>query len=112
MNPHGLELRLSWGDHVLAEHFLPPDRAASFTVGSAPGCTFAMADVGSPRFEAARAGPDGFELRFAPWMAGEVVHGDERRELAELISAGEVMPEDDGGCYAMALGDEHASARV
>ena len=114
MIPHGLEIRLSWGDHVLAEHFLPPDREASFTVGSAPGCTFAMGDLAGPRFEVARVGPDGCELRFAPWMAGEVVRGDVARELSELISSGEVVPDGDGdgGCYAVALDGEGASARL
>ena len=85
MTPHGLELRLSWGDHVLAEHFLRHDRASSFTVGSAPGCGFAMDDVAGPSFEIARSGPEGLELRFAQGMQGEVEDAHGRRALSELV---------------------------
>ncbi|HEY8211302.1 MAG TPA: AgmX/PglI C-terminal domain-containing protein [Myxococcaceae bacterium] len=101
MSPHGLELRLSWGDHVLAEHLLRADRTSSFTVGSAPGCAFAMDDVAGPSFEIARAGPDGFELRFASWMQGEVSDAGRRRALSELVDSGEAMPDGDG--YAVAV---------
>ncbi|HVE85573.1 MAG TPA: hypothetical protein VND93_22120, partial [Myxococcales bacterium] len=87
MTPHGLELRLSWGEHVLAEHFLRADRASSFTVGSAPGCGFAMDDIAGPSFEIARAGPEGLELRFAEGMQGEVVDAGGRRALGDLVES-------------------------
>ncbi|HYV47252.1 MAG TPA: AgmX/PglI C-terminal domain-containing protein [Myxococcaceae bacterium] len=111
MTPHGLELRLSWGDHVLAEHFLRADRTSSFTVGSAPDCAFAMDDVAGPRFEIARSGPDGLELRFAPGMLGEVVDSGGRRDLAELVESGEAVPDGDG--YALAVsGDARAELEL
>lgn len=100
MTPHGLELRLSWGEHVLAEHFLRADRPSSFTVGSAPGCGFAMDDIAGPSFEIARAGPEGFELRFPEGVAGAL--GD--RPLSELVESGEAVPDGDGYAVVVAGG--------
>jgi len=111
MTPHGLELRLSWGTHVLAEHFLRADRTSSLTVGSSPGCGFAMDDVAGPRFEIARSGPDGLELRFAQGMQGEVVDATGRRALSELVESGEAVPDGDG--YALAVaGDARAELEL
>jgi hypothetical protein len=101
MTAHGLELRLSWGEHVLAEHFLRADHPSSFTVGSAPGCGFAMDDVVGASFEIARSGPDGLELRFPRGMQGEVVDAYGPRTLSELVESGAAVPDGDG--YALAV---------
>jgi TonB family protein len=107
MRSHGLELRLSWGDHVLAEHFLRADRTSSFTVGSSPDCDFTTPDLVGPRFEVARAGPGGFELRFPEDLAGAL----DDRPLSELVDSGHAVPDGDG--YALALeGGESAELEL
>lgn len=76
--PLGLELRFMWGDQMVGEYFLKPGLATTFTVGSAQGVNFVMGDqkLGGPKFEAVKADPQGFLLRFTGKMKGELHRGD------------------------------------
>jgi len=105
--PRGMELRLSWGDFRVAEHFLPPGEPRAFTVGSAPHCNFVMGDgkLGSPSFEVATVEKDGhFSVHFNKRMKGELSRGQETFELLHLIEGGKAQSDGDG--YAVHLGDE------
>ena len=104
--PLGLELRLSWGNQRLAEHFLPPGEPRKFTVGSAQGCDFIMGDgkLGGPRFEVAQVDKDGFSIRFTRKMKGELTRGQETFELLHLIESGKANS--DGEAYSIHLRED------
>ncbi|HVE82180.1 MAG TPA: adventurous gliding motility protein GltG [Myxococcales bacterium] len=104
--PLGLELRFSWGDFRVAEHFLPPGEPSAFTVGTAQGCHFAMGDgkLGGPRFDVAKVEKDGFSVRFTKKMKGELTRGAEAYELLHLIEGGKASS--DGEAYSIHLGED------
>jgi len=104
--PMGLELRFSWGDHRVAEHFLPPGQPRAFTVGSKASCHFIMGDskLGAPSFEAATAEKEGFSVHFNKRMKGEMTRGQETFELLHLIEGGKASSDGDG--YSVHLGQD------
>jgi hypothetical protein len=91
---------MMWGDQRVAEQFLSPGKAASFTVGNAPGVSFA---TGGPLFEVVHADERGFHLRFSKKMRGEVCFRGEMFSLIEAIERG--MVAHDGEAYALCLDD-------
>ncbi|HEY8207354.1 MAG TPA: adventurous gliding motility protein GltG [Myxococcaceae bacterium] len=104
--PMGLELRLSWGDHRVAEHFLLPGEPRTFTVGSAAHCHFIMGDakLGGPSFDVARVDKEGFSVRFNKKMKGEFTHGQESFELLHMIEGGKAHSDGEG--YSVHLRDD------
>jgi len=72
--PLGLELRLRWGDQILAEKFLSPGFKGSVTVGSSPSATFDVGETELPvdPFEMVKADGQNFVLRFGGKMGGEL----------------------------------------
>jgi TonB family protein len=105
--PRGMELRLSWGDFRVAEHFLLPGEPRAFTVGSAPSCNFVMGDgkLGTPSFEVATVEKEGtFSVHFNKRMKGELTRGQESFELLHLIEGGKAQSDGDG--YSVHLGED------
>ncbi len=102
-DPLGLEVRLRWGDQILSEHFLEEGSPARFTVGTAPGVSFAMGDakLGGPSFEAVRADGEGYLVRFTDEMKGELRCGGAVVDLKRAVRE-KVAFRDHGG-YAVAL---------
>ena len=99
--PQGLELRLYWGDQMVASHFLDPaGRKKAFSVGSSPAVDFVMGErnLPGPDFEVARADANGFSVRFTKRMTGEYTQGDKTVDLASLIASGKATS--DGDAYA------------
>ena len=72
--PIGLELRLRWGDQILAEKYLPPGFKGAATVGSSPTATFDVGETSLPvdPFELVKADGQSFVLRFGGKMGGEL----------------------------------------
>jgi TonB family protein len=106
--PLGLELRLLWGDHIVGEYFLSPGVERVFKVGSAPGCDFAMADIGGgPVFELVRFGKAGAQIRFTGKMEGELHRkfGEEILSLAEAKKKGHAHADGDGVSIALSNDD-------
>ncbi len=103
--PLGLEMRFMWGDQMVGEYFLHPGRAAVFSVGTAPNVNFVMGDakLGGPKFDVLRADPQGFVLRFARKMKGELHrnHGDQVLDLAQAIDQNAASS--DGDAYGVSL---------
>jgi TonB family protein len=104
--PLGLELRLSWGNQRLAEHFMAPGAPAVYAVGTAPGCHFHMGDqrLGGPRFEVARRDKEGFHVRFTRKMSGELTRGTDTFDLMHVIEGGKAQS--DGEAYSVQIGEE------
>ncbi|MCI0572009.1 MAG: adventurous gliding motility protein GltG [Myxococcaceae bacterium] len=104
--PMGMELRLYWGDQMLASQFIDPGVKASFKVGSAPGVDFVMGDrlLGNASFEAARADGQSFSVRFTSGMAGRRTRGDEVKELKALQASGKAINE--GDAYTLTVEDD------
>lgn len=82
--PLGLEVRIMWGDKMVANHFFHPGTEKNFTVGSASGVDFDMGDskLGVPSFIAARQTKEGAVVRFNNKMKGEL----HRRGGAEVMT--------------------------
>jgi TonB family protein len=106
--PLGLEVRLMWGDHIVGEHFLPPDAEKAVTVGSGPKVDFAMGEgkFGAAAFVVARNGKGGGVLRFTDKMKGELHRkgGDQVMSLSEARQAG--VASSDGDANALTLGSD------
>jgi outer membrane biosynthesis protein TonB len=102
---NGLALRFSWGEHRLHSEVLRPGRGA-FTVGTAHGVDFPIADVaGAERFTLVPSG-DIHTVRFARGMSGSLWRGDEERSLKDAVMRGEALPDGDG--WAVTLGARDA----
>ncbi len=103
--PLGLEIRLLWGDQMVAEHFFKPGTAATFSVGSAAGVSFVMGDhkLGGDKFEVVKSDNQGFTLRFTKKMNGELHRrgGEQVMDLKQAVE-GRVASSDGDG-YAISL---------
>jgi TonB family protein len=103
--PLGLELRLMWGDQMVASHFIHPGTERKFTVGSAAGVDFPMGDsrLAGPSFQVVRMGKEGATLRFTGKMKGELhrKQGDEVLTLSDAKSKG--VASSDGDAYSIHL---------
>lgn len=100
----GLSIRMMWGDQMLAEHLLRPDRAGTFVVGSGKNVDFVMGDgaLGGPSFVLVRTDPSGAHaVRFSEKMRGELHRGGHPLELRKAIEAGQATQDGEG--YALQL---------
>src|SRR5262249_42332142 len=93
--PLGLEVRVLWGDQIVGEFLLRPDRSKPFAVGSAEGADFTIGDgrLGGPRFEVIRSDREGFHLRFTPKMNGELVRAGAPTTLRQLTETRQAAPD-------------------
>ncbi len=107
--PLGLELRLMWGDQMVASHFFHPGIDRKFTVGSAAGVDFSMGDsrLGSRSFEAVRFGKEGATLRFTGKMKGEIhlKQGEQVLTLAQAKETGVASASGDAFCLDLQNND-------
>jgi len=105
--PLGLELRFLWGDQIVGEFLLRPDRSKPFTVGSAEGVDFSMGDahLGGHRFEVIRADREGFHLRFTQKMNGELVRGGAPTTLKQLTETRQAAPDGEANTVLLQHGD-------
>lgn len=99
--PLGLEIRMMWGDQMVASHFLSPGgKKQAFVVGSAAGVDFAMGDgrLGGPKFEAVRLENGQATVRFTGKMKGELqrLQSNETMTLKEAIDKRLASSEGDG----------------
>lgn len=101
--PQGVSLRLLWGDQRVGEFFVPPGAKKGFTVGSAKGVDFVMGDgkLGAPTFEVLRTDGQGFSVRFARKMKGELTRKGETLDLEAVMESGKASQ--DGDAYALTL---------
>ncbi|MBX7113758.1 MAG: adventurous gliding motility protein GltG [Myxococcaceae bacterium] len=103
--PLGLEIRLMWGDQMVASHFIAPDSKKSFFVGSAAGVDFAMGDgrLGGPKFEAVRMENGQATVRFTSKMKGELhrTQSDQTISLKDVIEKRIASSEGEG--YALTV---------
>lgn len=106
--PLGLELRFLWGDQMVGEFFMHPERETTFKVGSAKGVDFEMGDtkLQAPVFELARFGKNGATLRFTSKMNGELQRrfGEETMTLDEAKKRG--LASSDGDAMSITLQHE------
>jgi pSer/pThr/pTyr-binding forkhead associated (FHA) protein len=106
--PLGVELRFLWGDQMVGEFFLHPDREKTFRVGGLKGVDFEMGDskLGGPVFDLVKFGRGGATLRFTSKMQGELQRkfGEEVITLAEAKKRG--VASDDGDGFAISLGND------
>jgi len=107
--PLGLEIRMMWGDQMVATQYFSPNGESSYTVGTAQGVSFPMGDgkLGGPSFVAARQGKDGAVVRFTSKMKGEL----QRRGGAEVMTLAQAKEtraaSSDGDGYSITLqGDD------
>jgi pSer/pThr/pTyr-binding forkhead associated (FHA) protein len=109
--PLGLELRLRWGDQILAEKYLPPGFKGGATVGSSPTATFDVGETSLPvdPFEVVRADGQAFVLRFGDKMGGELERKGQVIPLSRTPEQG--LAQRDGEAYAISL-DSADVARV
>jgi TonB family protein len=87
--PLGLEARFYWGDQMVAEHLLKPQKKPMhFSVGSAEGVDFVMgADMlTGPQMNVVTQEGDNFALHFTSKMEGELTRGG---KTVSLASAGQ-----------------------
>ena len=107
--PLGVELRFLWGDQMVGEYFLHPNRERVFRVGSAKGVDFEMGDnkLGVPAFELLRFGKGGATLRFTGKMNGELQRksGDEVMTLEDAKKRGVAQNEGDAVTLNLANDD-------
>ncbi len=104
----GLELRLLWGDQLVAEHFLKPGAPATFTVGSAAGVSFAMGTQrhSGEKFEVVQSDTQSFTLRFTHEMNGELRRrGEQVMSLRRAVEGGIAMRDRDGHAISLRSGD-------
>ena len=101
--PLGLEVRIMWGDQIVAEHLLEPGALPAFTVGTAANVDFPMGDskLGGPRFSVVTRDASGFQLHFTNKMKGELTRKGETNELGAVIERG--LAQNDGEGYALTL---------
>jgi TonB family protein len=103
--PLGLELRLMWGDQMVASHFIHPGVDTKYTVGTAPGVNFPMGDgkLGAPIFQIVRADKQGMTVRFTSKMKGELhrKQGDEVLTLSDAKAKGIAVS--DGDAFGITL---------
>ncbi len=101
--PLGLELRLRWGDQILAETYLPPGDKGGASVGSSPAATFDVGETSLPvdPFELVKADGHSFVLRFGGKMGGELERKGQTIPLSRTPEQG--MAQRDGEAYAIAL---------
>jgi TonB family protein len=104
--PLGLGLHFMWGDQRVGEHFLPPGKKQSFTVGSAKGVNFIMGDakLGGERFEVVRTDGQSYTVLFTGKMKGELTRKGETMDLKAVIESGKANHE--GEAYALTLKEE------
>jgi FHA domain len=109
--PLGLELRLRWGDQILAEKFLPPAFKGSVTVGSSPSATFDVGETSLPAdpFEVVRGDGQTFVLRFGGKMGGEIERKGQVIALSRTPEQG--VAQRDGEAFTISL-DPADVARV
>jgi pSer/pThr/pTyr-binding forkhead associated (FHA) protein len=109
--PLGLELRLRWGDQILAETFLPPGFKGSATVGSSPSATFDVGETSLPvdPFEVVKGDGQNFVLRFGGKMGGEIERKGQVIALSRTPEQG--VAQRDGEAFAISL-DAADVARV
>jgi pSer/pThr/pTyr-binding forkhead associated (FHA) protein len=109
--PLGLELRLRWGDQILAEKYLPPAFKGAATVGSSPAATFDVGETSLPvdPFELVKADGQNFILRFGGKMGGEFERKGQTIPLSRTPEQG--IAQRDGEGYAITL-DAADVARV
>jgi TonB family protein len=111
--PLGVELRLMWGDQMLASHFIHPGTEKQFTIGSSAKCDFACSDskLGGPSFVVVRTDKQGggATLRFTSKMKGEL-HRRSGEEVMTLAEAKERrVASSDGDAYGISMqGDDYA----
>jgi TonB family protein len=100
----GAEIRFIWGRQNVGEFFVKPGKR-NFLVGTAEGVNFVLDDpkVG-PKFELLKADESGFTARFTGKLKGELIRGDQRLDLTQLIESGKVVQDD--GAYALSLGKQ------
>lgn len=103
----GLTLRLKWGEHRLAEHFLPPQKEARFTVGSDAGVDFAMGTrlLGQKAFDVVSRDETGFSLHFTENMKGQLRRANQAVSLATLVARGEAVSEDNHYTFSLSPKD-------
>jgi len=101
--PLGLEVRILWGDAIVAEHLLEPGPLAPFSVGTAAGVDFPMGDakLGGPAFNVVTRDAKGFQLHFTQKMKGELIRKGETSELGAVIEQGLAQNDDKG--YVLTL---------
>jgi hypothetical protein len=109
--PLGLELRLRWGDQILAEEFLPPGFKGAATVGSTPSATFDVGETSLPvdPFEMVKGDGQAFVLRFGGKMGGEIERKGQVIALSRTPEQG--VAQRDGEAFAISL-DAADVARV
>jgi TonB family protein len=107
--PLGVELRFLWGDQMVGEYFLHPEREKVFKVGGLKGVDFEMGDakLGGPSFELVKFGRGGATVRFTGKMQGELQRrfGEEVMTLAEAKKRGLATEDGDGLAIALANDD-------
>jgi TonB family protein len=107
--PLGVELRFMWGDSIVGEFFLPPEREQVFRVGSDPACHFAMGDsrFAGASFELLRMEKGSATLRYSSKMTGELHRrgGDEVIALEAARKSGAAQPDGDALAIALATDD-------
>jgi outer membrane biosynthesis protein TonB len=113
--PLGVELRFSWGDQMVASHFIQPGAEKAFTIGSAPKCDFTCGDsrLGGPSFAIVQTGKAGTTVRFTGKMKGEL-HRRGGEEVMTLADAKEKrVASSDGDGYAISVqGDDFVWVEV
>jgi hypothetical protein len=109
--PLGLEMRLRWGDQILAEKYLPPGFKGGATVGSSSQATFDVGETSLPvdPFELVKADGQNFLLRFGGKMGGELERKGQTIPLSRTPEQG--IAQRDGEGYAITL-DAADVARV
>jgi TonB family protein len=101
-------VRFCWGDQTLGEEFLAPGVQRTLSVGSAAGVDVVMGDarLGAPRFEAVRAGRDGYAVRFTGKMKGALTRAGETLDLQAAIESGRATHEGEAYVLALEPGDD------
>jgi len=100
----GLELRFFWGIQRVGEFFLKPKKPQTFTVGTAKGVDFILAEpkLGAESFELVKTDGESFNVRFPGKIKGSLLRGENKTDLETLVESGKVQRDD--AAYTFMLG--------
>lgn len=96
----GVELRILWGERILAEHFLHAGEPRRFSLGADKGVDFATGTEalgGDARFDVVEATAESFFLRFTEAMEGGIVRD------GNLVSLRDAALDDEDGIYSVEI---------
>ncbi len=103
-----LRASLVWRDEVMGDVVLTRPRA--LTVGTAPGCTFLVPDVGlPPKFKIIKPGNRGYLLTLGHRMRGTIAVDGGKRDVSEFVRRGgegepAIAPKDGSSFRATPIG--------